>query len=528
MNKPRLISIVLIGLTALTAAFFLGRLTARHATETVAGPSDGEVSAAAEADVIRRVSQQMEEIAYQQLAISNQQRERAEKQSEMADRMRIRAEAESQVARQAEQRAVAAAAEAERQRASALEHQAEAEMQRDQATLAKHVSDSLNTGILGRSLSERALLEYESGKHDTAAKLAYLSWHLLTKVNENLYHTASYRALLDCSQGISQLPTVQGGGVTALVPVPAKGYALVTDYGGMELADPALSRSDLQAKNDEYDFKSLCCLEETLWGLCSGGTLVSCRDGRTQQYNLPGNKYLKVLPADGNCLWLVASGKCCRFNTRTKALELEKNLDKAVTAAALMPDGLLLCYKDGTAALLDRKGEAREMTLPAAQGTVTAAAYDAGHGVLMLGYSQGDIRLTNAKGTLLATMYGHTSIVTAIARQGDVFVSTSYDKTMNVWYCEPLYLKIEQAGSPWLPEGLSWYNPASVEFGSWPLSLCLTDDGHAAVGMADGTVSVLDLQANRMAGRLKDLLPEGITADDWNLYVGPQIPYENL
>ena len=99
----------------------------------------------AKAVVVRHVSKQMEEIAYQQKEISDKQRKEAELQASENFRMKLRVEEEWKKAVTAQQEALAAYRLADKQKALAEERQYQAEY-------AKRVADTLTYLTLGRSL----------------------------------------------------------------------------------------------------------------------------------------------------------------------------------------------------------------------------------------------------------------------------------------------------------------------------------------------------------------------------------------
>ena len=138
-----------------------------------------------DAAVVKRVSQQMEDIAYQQKAISDQQRDRAEEQSILAVQNAERAEMESRAAREAEGKANVAAQEAERERANAEHQQEIAVEQRDEATHAKNVADTLNIRTQARILGATSQIRREAGETEVADLLAYTSWYFLKHYRGN-------------------------------------------------------------------------------------------------------------------------------------------------------------------------------------------------------------------------------------------------------------------------------------------------------------------------------------------------------
>ena len=114
--KPR--SIIVSSLAALAViagvaavAYQTGRRQSRQELAAVREEMDRLVAAEKDAAIVKRVSQQMEDIAYQQKAISDQQRDRAEEQSNLAIRNAARAEMESRAAREGTGQCGAAAGE---------------------------------------------------------------------------------------------------------------------------------------------------------------------------------------------------------------------------------------------------------------------------------------------------------------------------------------------------------------------------------------------------------------------------------
>ena len=119
--------------------------------------------------VDRRVSQQMEKIAYGQEELAEERSREAIRQSEIAQEMTIRSEAERKKALQAQAAAEVSAEEARRSYQLA-------EHQRLAAEHAKLVTDSLNYITLGRSLGSQSNAVYRGGDKDLGTLLAYASY----------------------------------------------------------------------------------------------------------------------------------------------------------------------------------------------------------------------------------------------------------------------------------------------------------------------------------------------------------------
>ena len=109
-----------------------------------------------QSEVDRRVSKQMEEIAYGQQALSEERSKEAIRQSEIAQEMTIRSESERKKAIEA--RGIAEESAQEARNAYQL-----AERQRMEAEHAKLVADTLNYLSLGRTLGSQSYSIYQTG-----------------------------------------------------------------------------------------------------------------------------------------------------------------------------------------------------------------------------------------------------------------------------------------------------------------------------------------------------------------------------
>ncbi len=115
--------------------------------------------------VDRRVSKQMEEIAYGQQMLSEERSQEAIRQSEIAQEMTLLSEAERQKAIQAQGIAEQSATEALEAYQMAERQRTEAERQRGQAEHAKLVADTLNYISLGRTLGSAVLFHLSDGRY---------------------------------------------------------------------------------------------------------------------------------------------------------------------------------------------------------------------------------------------------------------------------------------------------------------------------------------------------------------------------
>lgn len=158
--------------------------------------------------LIQRVSQQMEEIAYQQKDISEKRRQEAVAQTQKANRMQQQAEL-------ARERALAAQLEAEKAYRMADEQKNLAMERQLQAEQSKRVADTLAFLALGRSLGTLSVTQYRSGNMELASLLAYTAWWFTKRYDGDVYHPAVFNALsLSCRQ--DQLWFGHKGAVTGI------------------------------------------------------------------------------------------------------------------------------------------------------------------------------------------------------------------------------------------------------------------------------------------------------------------------
>ncbi|MBR4521831.1 MAG: hypothetical protein IKO58_01625, partial [Prevotella sp.] len=259
-------------------------------------------SAERNALITKRISEQMEDIAYEQKALSDKQRMRAEEQSRLADIERGKAELERGLAVKAEQQARASAQEAETMRAIAEQQSALATRNMEEALKARSHADTLFYQSLARSLAQTSITQYKSGDKSLAALLAYSAWFYTDKFKGNVYHQDIYTALLDNAPRAKMRIGRVSGNPRAMVKVPYSlikdskmGYIIATDYGEISNLTPRLNSEGFIDKYDEqtifnnpyYLFRDVCIANGDILALDVSGTLVKTRFSGTN--NKRGN-----------------------------------------------------------------------------------------------------------------------------------------------------------------------------------------------------------------------------------------------
>ena len=182
---------LLLGITA--AAYYMHRSDGERISEL-----ETQLSAMSErekqSEVVRGVSEQMEEIAYGQQLLSEERSEEVIRQFERAQAATLRSEAERKKALHAQAAAEASAEEA-------LISLKIAEKQRIAAEHAKLVADTLNYISLGRTLGSQSYTIYQAGDTELGNMLAYASYLFTSKYGGDLYTSSVFGALTQSAGG---------------------------------------------------------------------------------------------------------------------------------------------------------------------------------------------------------------------------------------------------------------------------------------------------------------------------------------
>ncbi|MBR0285597.1 MAG: hypothetical protein IJQ96_01080 [Bacteroidales bacterium] len=518
----------------------------RSRTELASLKEEMEQMEAAEKDaaIVKRVSQQMEDIAYQQKAISDQQRDRAEEQSILATQNAYRAEMESRAAHEAELKAQSAAQVAERERANAERQQEIAVEQRDEATHAKNVADTLNRRTQARSLAVSSQVRREAGEPEVADLLAYASWYFLKNNRGNQYYSETFKSLTQATDGILRYKMKEGGAVNALAKVPGRpGQCVaVSNFGEVERLTVNASQggkrisSNALLFNSLFDFRDVLIKDNSIYALSLKGPLcVLDFEGNHVEVQLPEDNYFKLVPiGDG---LLVAGRKSLSWYSDGKITGSEE-LPGTLSAIVEREGVTCLFFTDGGYAEMDVAGRIVEKA-PLLKGVVTAAYYDKASKCLLLGVEDGTVYPVNQYDRVMETMAAHKAKCMDITMLGPVVVTGGYDKTAYIWNMDNLLFesglsfreelqkeKVEKrvSGSQEVPT--EWLVPVDYTFDGWTLAVCGDEDGKSVwIGTSSGNVMLLNASADDMAQQLHNKLKRNLTQQEWTRYVGVSIPY---
>ena len=409
---------LLIGLPLLLAGLLLAELLLTDRSHLSKEEALGKLLKEAQqreekAVIVRHVSKQMEEIAYQQKEISDTQRKEAEWQATENFRMKLRVEEEWKKAVTAQQEAVEAYRVADSQKALAQERQYQAEY-------AKRVADTLTYLTLGRSLGSLSVTQYKTGNYETAALLAYAAWNFINKYRGDVFLSSVFNSL-SLSAGESHVWLRHKGGVSAIAFLPVSEaeatFYTVSRYGEVLLwsedgKGDYLTKSIFHAT--DFDFRAAHVDSVgVLYALSYDGRLLEYAHGQSRIREVQKEEYTQMMFPD----------------------------DKR----------LLSLKKDHPAA-------------------ATSFSYCSTSRQLAIGYADGMILLYDPEQQTFRRLIGHRSAVTAMVLEESKLYSCGYDRTLRLWN-----LTVERPESVVVLESTSWFH--SLTLGHDEETLFAGDEG---------------------------------------------------
>jgi len=542
------IAAVLTGLVAIIA-YMAGKSQAEGALSALAQEVENLKAGQEEAAVVKRVSQQMEEIAYQQKAVSDKQRDKAEKSSKLANAMRDRAEQESRAAREAEKKAMAALNEATVQRANAVEQQKIAVEQRDKATLAKTIADTLHFRTQARTLGNTSVNKRDSEDSELSDLLAYAGWYFLNKYDGNTYYDETFKSLSLATDGVVRYATQKRGSVNAVAVVPGREQTCVaaTNYGEIELfthqtdGEDKHRRPAILLQDSRFDFRDVWAGQDAVYALSFSNQLcVVDYNGHLSTIDLPADSYFKIICLDSNTLLLAARRLLCFYTISSHRLSAPIRLKTQLSTLVKRERQTCLFYADGSYATMDGSGTLTPHP-PLIKNIVTAAHYSPSLQCLCLGMKDGTVVLVNKYDRLVEFLDAHKSRVVSIATLGTVLVSGAYDKALYIWKLDKLLfqtgLSFWQEMQTKTPLGKNadvtanhvpgeWISPVEFVHRGWTLSVCTDEQEQAAwTGTSTGEVVWTNLSADNMAKSIHRKLKRNLTPTEWTRFLGASMPY---
>lgn len=514
MNKTAKISILAALAAALTLAGLCATLYTRYdeearKTEELRTQLKELRKQEEQSAVMQSINAQMEEIALQERRISDEQREAAEEQTKVAERMRRHAEEEQHKALSAQHAAQAAEEVANSQRLIA-------ESQRSQAENSKRVADTLSYLMVARQLGHVAVTQHKAGNKSLAELLAYTAWLFTERYHGDIYSPTVYQALVLTSQSRYQWNRNKGS-VTdvSFGDLPDNQFLTCSSYGEIlsHREKDFNLKSDTIYMNKDFDFRDVWynSQHKTLFAVSRTGHLLVMRDGKATITNIIGVRHPERLEMIGSEYAIIGENGLALIEEGTWKQKGVRSLPFKVMAIARM-EGCCLLFDDKGRCHLMRGIDRYETAQLPFTGQVTAFACSNTLGLKVYGMLDGTLNIVDRNGKT-QRLVGHRSRVSKIKVNGWRVYSSSFDGTLNLWNAdnakiEPITI-IQTNG--WLTD----FNFDIHKDNIW-------------CGDHRGNLIESIISLPNMVRRLRGKLKRNFTQDEWEYYIGRNIPYETF
>ena len=463
-----------------------------------------------QSEIVRGVSEQMEEIAYGQQTLSEERSREAIRQSEIAQAATLRSEAERRIALQAQAAAEISAGEAKASYQMAEQRRLEAEH-------AKLVADTLNCISLGRTLGSQSYAIYRSGDTELGNMLAYASYLYTNDYGGDLYTPAVFQALTQ-SAGGRRSWSVHDSKITRMDFQPKSGHLLtVSDNGEFfihKLQDGQLTAQQ-QIRDGTYCFRDVYAANNgQAYAISYTGHLMIVGRNQTKVIDVEHvDRPFGLQPMnDGRQLLIIGENSVALFDLATDKVIATRRLDFRVTSIGRRDYKPLLFDNRGRMHLVNSLDDISNEKVPV-QGQVTAFASSKHDHLTAYGMADGTIWLTAGNGKTYK-LVEHLSRVTEMEFNGHRLYSSSYDGRLLFWSID--YNSQMKAVTLFQSD-------------SWLMDIIFSGDkDYIWTGEKNGTVSQYLVSLPKIAQRLRQNVKRNFTQEEWNYYVGKGIPYRKV
>ena len=532
MNKKGInIGIVGLALTATAIAGFTGwYLEHRQVKELEAQLVEARLQEKRSA-VDRSISKQMEEIAYQQREISDEQREEAIQQKRTADEMRQRSEIERQNALNAQKQAKASEADA-------LLQKAIADTERDKASKAQKIAeqnertaDTLKYIAQGRSLGALSIRQHHSGNETIADLLAYASYKFTDPYDRNeLYYPDVLQSLVLASNS-SHSWSIHNGSLTGICFREGSNTQLVTVSNYGEIISHEEHNETIKSKtlfqNSNYDFRDVLMNKQgTIFAISRTGSLIIV-PGNSNTYietKLEGIQNPSAITNLGVDNLLVAIGEngFAFIDDNTYQLKGTKTFNYKITATGRAENRpLYFDDKRQMHIIMDMKNITTRNCPAAIKGNITAFANSKNEKLDAYGTSDGSIYIVDSHHNV-KELDGHRSRISRLKFNGRRLFSSSYDGTINLWVVSMTGDKQIDSETKIDPMQLLSTNSWIMNFTIDPLK------DHIWTGHYNGALTETLISIPIMVERIEKKLKRNFTTEEWNYYIGRNVPYQTF
>lgn len=465
-----------------------------------------------EATITRRISTQLEEIAYQQKEISDIQRQEAVNQSKIAEEMRDHAELEKEKAVMAQGAALEAYNQMEEQKKLA-------EIRREEAVEAQMKADTLARLALGRSLGSQASTQYTIGNKELATLLSYSAWKFTSENKGDIYQPAIFDALSQTSD-LSKRWRFHAGAIRDIqIFQDTQGSHLLSasQYGELyvwKIEGNHLSQEHFLVSNSTYDFRKVVIdPEHRLYIALSYPDQLLIVNNANKQIEIPlGMKEPIGMEQIENQLFIAyKKGEIQKAKINDWKFTTVCKHPHRITA--FTKNGLDIVWGDEEGGIyqLDKQGNI-SLLWDQIKQPISCVRIDKQTEMLTIGYKNGLVAIVDTATKNYKELVGHISPVTEIRFSGGKLFTSSYDGTVRLWNIDnesKIVSSIVYQPSEWI------HTFVVGESGDWIFT-----------GDEKGNLSLVSISPDYMAAQIRQHISRNFTREEWDYYIGELNQYE--
>lgn len=520
-----------------------------------------------EAVIDRAVSQQMEDIAYQQKAISDEHLVQARENALLAEENARESEANALRADEERRQAIRAKEEANAQRLVAEERSRQAEMANSIARSALEETSRMTYRQLGVQLGATAhnQVSEQNADEQLSSLLSLWSYIFLKRTGGNTYSSDTYLAL-SRNSGTERTYFSPSHGEIRSVCMGRNGcVVMATSYGEVAVIDGDMVRNLLVHDSRDFDFRKVMVRGDVIVLLSREGKMlfVDDRDGSIcrildltdadvrsakgvgRQRTGRSDEVFSHMAELGNCFFVGSRRAIFRVDVanprRQSKVLAEIAVPADISCMYAMDDVVRVHLDNGKCMELDAQGTYRMISPPQQRGIVTAGCYDSETGITMLGRKDGICEILNRYGRHVTYVSCHGARVSSVAVVDTIGIICSYDHGVQI--CNMPMFKMDSGYSfrqeldfesePLVYGEVSgvWITPVLLSYKGWPLCVVADEKSKFAyIGMSDGQLSRLQTSTRRLAQIVRSRISKDLTHDQWERYIGATsiFPYETL
>ena len=467
----------------------------------------------------RSVSIQMEQIANEQREISDEKREEALQQTRVANEMRLRSEFERLNAVEAERNAIASEKKALDASAVAERQRQMAEHQRIQAEFSKRMADTLSYVALGRSLGSLSTIQYQAGNKEIANLLSYASYLFSSRYHGDVYYPAVFQSLMRSSESMITW-SEHTGAVMDLEFMPGEINRLVTvsNYGEIMLSERNGDRLNTRMlfRNSQYDFRDLLIDKDTktIYAISRTGHLVIIPEDekKTKIINIDKMEHpIHIDVINESNLLVIGESSLAQYDKKREIIRNVKPTGFRIVACSRKAN-LPLLFDDKGLMHLSKGLMTFETSKVPVSGNITAYCESKDTGYEAYGMNDGTIWLVDKHGKA-QKLLGHRSRISKLKMNGRRLFSSSYDGQVNLWIAD-----VDKIDPMTLLQTGNWITCFNFD----------TSKNTFWMGDIKGNMTAVNIAVPVMVEKVQKKLKRNLTSDEWNYFIGKNIPYERF